>query len=71
MAKIAMQLMVESEEVPGRGWVVEAQDVNAIAQGETLAEALDNLKEVIETYPEILIPLAGPESRKMLHPHHP
>jgi predicted RNase H-like HicB family nuclease len=51
---VTVRLTVGVEEVPGKGWVVEAPDVAAIAQGETREEALANLKALIEHYPELL-----------------
>jgi predicted RNase H-like HicB family nuclease len=51
---VTVRLRVEAEEVPGKGWVVEAPEVGAIAQGETREEALANLKELIEHYPEVI-----------------
>ena len=51
---VTVRLTVEIDEVPGKGWVVEAPDVAAIAQGETREEALANLKALIEQYPEVL-----------------
>jgi predicted RNase H-like HicB family nuclease len=57
MAEFVLRLTVESEEVPGRGWVIEAPEVNAIAQGDTLEEARQNLMELISHYPEVLTEL--------------
>lgn len=51
---VTVRLRVEAEEVPGQGWVVEAPEVGAIAQGTTYDEALSNLKELIEHYPEVI-----------------
>jgi predicted RNase H-like HicB family nuclease len=53
-AVVTVRLRVEFEEVPGQGWVVETQDVAAIAQGATKEEALANLRSLIDTYPEVL-----------------
>ena len=51
---VTVRLRVEWEEVPGQGWVVEAPEAGAIAQGETRDEALANLRGLIEHYPEVL-----------------
>jgi predicted RNase H-like HicB family nuclease len=51
---VTVRLTVEFEEVPGQGWVVEAPEVAAVAQGETRDEALANLRDVIQHYPEVL-----------------
>jgi predicted RNase H-like HicB family nuclease len=51
---VTVRLLVETEEVPGKGWVVEAPELGAIAQGATRGEALANLKELIEHYPEVI-----------------
>ena len=51
---VTVKLRVESEEVPGKGWVVEAPEAGAIAQGGTRDEAMANLKELIQHYPEVL-----------------
>ncbi len=51
---VTVRLRVELEEVRDRGWVVEAPEVGAIAQGETREEALANLKASIRHYPEVL-----------------
>jgi predicted RNase H-like HicB family nuclease len=57
MAELVLRLTVESEEVPGKGWVVETPEVNAIAQGDTLKEARQTLMELIRHYPEVLTDL--------------
>ncbi len=41
-------------EAPGRGWVADAVEVGAGAQGAAQAEAISNLRELIRTYPEVL-----------------
>jgi len=41
-------------EAPGRGWVADAVEVGAVAQGATQAEAISNLRELIRTYPDVL-----------------
>lgn len=45
---VTVKLRVEWEEVPGRGWVVEAPEAGAIAQGETREEALANLRSLLD-----------------------
>lgn len=62
---VTVRLRVEAEEVPGKGWVVEAPEVGAIAQGTTYQEALANLRELIEHYPEVIDDLlAAARSRR-------
>ncbi len=52
--KLTVTIRVELEEVPGKGWVAHASEVPATAQGATQEEALANLREVIEAYPEVV-----------------
>jgi predicted RNase H-like HicB family nuclease len=51
---VTVRLRVEAEEVLGHGWVVEVPEVGAVAQGTTYEEALANLRELIEHYPEVV-----------------
>jgi predicted RNase H-like HicB family nuclease len=51
---VTVKLAVELEEVPGKGWGVEAPEAGAIAQGDTKEEALANLRELLERYPEVI-----------------
>ncbi|MHB1500265.1 MAG: hypothetical protein ACYCYK_03705 [Candidatus Dormibacteria bacterium] len=41
-------------EAPRRGWMADAVEVGAAAQGATQAEVISNLRELIHTYPEVL-----------------
>ncbi|HUY53828.1 MAG TPA: hypothetical protein VMV23_01560 [Candidatus Nanopelagicaceae bacterium] len=41
-------------EAPGRGWVAHASELRAVAQGVTQEEALANLRDLVQTYPEAL-----------------
>lgn len=54
---VTVRLRVELEEVPGKGWVAHADEARATAQGETVEEALANLRELLEHYPEVLTEL--------------
>jgi predicted RNase H-like HicB family nuclease len=54
---VIVQIEYTVEEVPGKGWLADAPKVKASAQGETMEEALANLKELVSTYPEVLEPL--------------
>jgi predicted RNase H-like HicB family nuclease len=51
---VTVRLRVEVEEILGQGWVVEAPEIGAIAQGATKEEAFANLEELIEHYPEVI-----------------
>ncbi len=52
--ELTVTIRVELEEVPGKGWVADAREVPAIAQGATQEEALANLRRVIEKYPDVV-----------------
>jgi predicted RNase H-like HicB family nuclease len=51
---VTVKLAVDLEEVQGKGWIAHSNDVRATAQGETRDEALANLKELLERYPEVI-----------------
>lgn len=48
------EIHVQFTESPGRGWVAEAVEVAAIAQGATREEARGRLKDLLNTYPEVV-----------------
>ena len=51
---VRVTLRVEFVEVPGKGWVADAPEARATAQGETRDEALANLRSLFDRYPEVL-----------------
>lgn len=48
------EIRVHFTESPGRGWVAEAVEVAAVAQGATKDEATDKLRELLHVYPEVV-----------------
>ena len=52
-------------EAPGRGWVAHAAEVRAVAQGATQEEALANLRDLVQAYPEALDELRSDGSRHL------
>ncbi len=51
-------------ESPGRGWVAHAAEVRAVAQGTTREEALANLPDLVQAYPEAQDELRSDASRQ-------
>jgi predicted RNase H-like HicB family nuclease len=60
-----IELAVTLEEVPGKGWVASAPEVRATAQGETEKKALENLRELLRKYPELLNGISQPPARRV------
>ncbi|MDQ6774140.1 MAG: hypothetical protein M3024_14350 [Candidatus Dormibacteraeota bacterium] len=56
-AVITIRLAVEMVEAPGKGWIARLPEISATAQGDTQAEAVANLKALVEGYPEVLEPV--------------
>ena len=54
LKSVIVTLRVDVEEVPGRGWVAHAPEARATAQGDTREEALANLHELLDRFPEVL-----------------
>ncbi len=52
-------------EAPGRGWVAHAAELRTVAQGATQEEALANLRDLVQTYPEALDELRSDASRHL------
>jgi predicted RNase H-like HicB family nuclease len=48
-----VSVAVTLTEAPGKGWVAHAADARAVAQGASTEEALDNLRSLVLTYPEV------------------
>jgi predicted RNase H-like HicB family nuclease len=47
-------IAVTFTQAPGRGWVADAPEIRSVAQGDTRQEALENLLELVNTYPDLL-----------------
>ena len=60
-ATIAVTLI----EARGHGWVAHAPEVSAVAQGATREEALANLRDLVQAYPEALDELRSDASRQL------
>jgi predicted RNase H-like HicB family nuclease len=60
-----IELAVTLEEAKDHGWVASAPEVRATAQGATEAEALQNLLDLLGTYPELLEEVRGGGSRRI------
>lgn len=51
---MVVTLKVDLEEVPAQGWVAHAPEARATAQGATREEALANLRDLLDRYPNVL-----------------
>lgn len=49
-----MEIAITTEEVEGKGWVAFAPEIRASAQGATEDQAKENLKHLIDKYPDLL-----------------
>ena len=64
MPREPVTIAVTLIEAPGSGWVAHAAEVRAVAQGATREEALANLRDLVEAYPEALDELRRDASRQ-------
>ena len=64
-ASAPVTIAVTLIEAPGRGWVADAVEIGAVAQGTTEAEAISNLRELIRTYPEVLDDVRAESARRV------
>ncbi len=49
-----VSVAVTLTEAPGKGWVAHAVEARAVAQGASTEEAIENLRALLRTYPELL-----------------
>ena len=61
----SVKITVTLIEAPGRGWVAHAAEVCAVAQGATQEEAIANLRDLVQAYPEALDELRSDASRQL------
>ncbi len=54
---VTVTIKYTTSEVPGRGWIARAEEINATAQGATEDEAFRNLRKLVERYPDLVEPL--------------
>ena len=64
MLREPVPIAVTLIEAPGRGWVAHAAEVRAVAQGATREEALANLPDLVQAYPEAQDELRSDASRQ-------
>lgn len=49
-----MEIAITTERVEGKGWIAFAPEVRATAQGSTEEEAKQNLRALLQRYPDLL-----------------
>lgn len=60
-----MELAVTTERAGDKGWIAFAAEVRATAQGSTEAEAKQNLRALLERYPDLLDDLRRAADRRI------
>lgn len=60
-----MELAITTERAGDKGWIAFAPEVRAIAQGSTEAEAMQNLRALLERYPDLLGDLRRAADRRV------
>ena len=65
MVREPVTIAVSLVQAPGRGWVAHAAEVRAVAPGATREEALANLRDLVQAYPEALDELRSDASRRL------
>jgi predicted RNase H-like HicB family nuclease len=58
-------IAVTFTELAGSGWIAEAPEIRSVAQGETEAEAVSNLLELVHEYPELLDEVHAAQARRV------
>lgn len=60
-----MDLAITTERAGEKGWIAFAAEVRATAQGSTEAEAKQNLRGLLERYPDLLDEARQAEDRRV------
>ncbi len=60
-----MELAITTERAGDKGWIAFAAEVRATAQGSTEAEAKQNLRALLERYPDLLNDLRQAADRRV------
>lgn len=58
-----MEIAITTGEVVGKGWIAFAPEARATAQGDTEAEAIRNLVQLLKKYPDLLDEARSAHSR--------
>lgn len=60
-----MELAITTERAGDKGWIAFAPEVRATAQGSTEQEAKQNLRALLERYPDLLDDLRNAADRRV------